>query len=61
MPQPATLPLAPARLADLLLAPAADANALHLQLADQAGPRDARRLMAAAHHIAAERLWTDAA
>lgn len=61
MPQPVALPLVPARLADLLLAPAADANALHQQLAAQAGPRDARRLLAAAHHIAAQRLWTDAA
>lgn len=59
--QPVTaLPLDPARLVDLLLAPAANPNGLHQQLANQTGPRDARRLMAAAHHIAAERLWTDA-
>lgn len=60
MPQPVALPLAPAQLADLLLAPSADANALHQQLAGQIPPRDARRLMAAAHHIAADRLWADA-
>lgn len=58
---PATLPVDPALLADLLLAPAADANRLLQQLADQLTPRAARRLLAAAHHIAAERLWTDAA
>ncbi|MFM9629381.1 hypothetical protein ACKI10_17360 [Streptomyces galilaeus] len=62
MPQPViTLPFVPAQLADLLLAPAADANALHQQLAAQVDPRDARRLMAAAHGIAAQRLWADAA
>ena len=62
MPQPAiTLPLVPAQLADLLLAPAADANALLRHLAAQLTPRRARRLMAAAHDIAAERLWADAA
>ena len=60
MPQPIALPLVPAQLADLLLAPAADANALHQQLAVQIDPRDARRLMAAAHGIAAQRLWADA-
>lgn len=60
MPQPAALPLSPTQLADLLLAPAADPNRLHQQLADQLTPRSARRLLAAAHHIAAERLWTDA-
>lgn len=61
MPQPAiTLPVDPARLADLLLAPAADANLLHRQLGRQEGPRAARRLLAAAHGIAAERLWADA-
>lgn len=61
MPQPIALPLVPAQLADLLLAPAADPNALLQQLADQLTPRRARRLMAAAHGIAAERLWADAA
>jgi hypothetical protein len=62
MPQTViALPLAPAQLADLLLAPAADDNLLHQQLAAQIDPRDARRLMAAAHGIAAQRLWTDAA
>lgn len=55
------LPLDPALLADLLLAPAADANTLHQQLAAQVGPRPARQLLAAAHGIAAERLWADAA
>lgn len=59
--QTATLPVDPARLADLLLAPAADANTFHQQLANQVGPRPARRLLAAAHSIAAERLWADAA
>lgn len=62
MPQPViALPLVPAQLADLLLAPAADDNRLHQQLAQQIDPRDARRLMAAAHDIAAQRLWADAA
>ncbi|MEV4227265.1 hypothetical protein AB0J81_09175 [Streptomyces bobili] len=61
MPQPATLPATPALLADLLLAPAADANRLLQQLADQITPRRARRLMAAAHGIAAQRLWANAA
>lgn len=60
-PMTAALPLDPARLADLLLTPATDANALHRQLADQIGPRPARRLLAAAHNIAAERLWAAAA
>ena len=55
------LPVDPAHLADLLLAPAADDNALLQQLSDQTGPLRARRLMAAAHDIAAERLWADAA
>jgi hypothetical protein len=59
--QTATLPVDPARLADLLLAPAADANTLHQKLADQVGTRPARQLLAAAHSIAAERLWADAA
>lgn len=61
MTQTATLPLDSAKLADLLLAPAADTNALHQRLADQIGGRPARRLLAAAHHIAAERLWAEAA
>lgn len=56
----AALPLAPARLADLLLTPGADTNALHQQLTNQIGARPARRLLAAAHHIAAERLWNAA-
>ncbi|MEU9670385.1 hypothetical protein AB0E25_33390 [Streptomyces bobili] len=60
MPQPIALPLVPAQLADLLLAPAADDNLLHQQLAAQVDPRDARRLMAAAHGIAADRLWAAA-
>ena len=55
------LPVDPAHLADLLLAPAADANALLRHLAAQLTPLRARRLMAAAHDIAAERLWADAA
>lgn len=59
--QTAALPLDPARLADLLLAPAADMGTLHQQLADEVGPRPARRLLAAAHGIAAERLWAAAA
>ena len=60
-PTPAALPLEPAQLADLLLAPAADTNAIYRQLAEQAGPRQARQILAAAHHIAAERLWADPA
>ncbi|MFF7129999.1 hypothetical protein [Streptomyces sp. NPDC008240] len=60
MPQTAALPLDPAKLADLLLAPGTDTNTLHRQLADQVGARLARRVLAAAHSIAAERLWTDA-
>jgi hypothetical protein len=51
------LPVAPAQLADLLLAPAADPNALHRLLADQIGGRPARQILAAAHQIAADRLW----
>lgn len=54
------LPLDPALLADLLLAPAADTNALHQQMAAQVGARPARRILAAAHHIAADRLWAEA-
>lgn len=54
--QTATLPTAPAQLADLLLAPAADTNLLHRQLADQIGGRPARQILAAAHKIAADRL-----
>lgn len=61
MTQPAALPLNPARLADLLLAPAADANTLHSQLAAQIGARLARQVLAAAHSIAAERLWAETA
>ncbi len=51
------LPTAPAQLADLLLAPTADTNQLHRQLADQIGGRPARQILAAAHQIAADRLW----
>lgn len=51
------LPLTPARLADLLLTPGADANTLHRKLADQVGARPARWLLAAAHDIVANRLW----
>lgn len=61
MPQTATLPLDPAKLADLLLAPAADANTIHQQLAAQIGTRLARQVLAAAHGIAAERLWAETA
>lgn len=50
-----------AQLADLLLTPATDANTLHQQLADQIGARPARQTLAAAHSIAAERLWTETA
>lgn len=57
MPQTAALPLDPAQLADLLLTPATDANTLHQQLADQIGGRPARRLLAQAHSIVADRLW----
>jgi hypothetical protein len=55
--QTTTLPTAPAQLADLLLAPAADTNRLHRLLADQIGGRSARQILAAAHQIAADRLW----
>jgi hypothetical protein len=55
--QTTALPTAPAKLADLLLAPTADTNALHRQLADQIGGRPARQILAAAHQIAADRLW----
>lgn len=61
MPQPAALPLDPAKLADLLLAPAADANTLHQQLAAQVGARPARQVLAAAHSIAADRLGAETA
>lgn len=61
MPQAAALPLDPAKLADLLLAPGADANTLHRQLADQVGARPARQALAGAHSIAAERLWAETA
>lgn len=61
MTKPVTLlPLTPARLADLLLAPNTDANLLHQHLAHQVGERPARRLLAAAHTIAADRLWATA-
>lgn len=61
MPQTAALPLDPARLADLLLAPGVDTNTLYRQLADQVGARLARRVLAGAHSIAAERLWAETA
>lgn len=57
---PVDLPVDPALLATLLLTPAADANTLHQQLAGQVGARPARRILAAAHGIAAERLWAAA-
>lgn len=55
------LPVAPHQLADLLLAPGADANQIGQQLAAQEGDRPARRLLAAAHGLAADQLWADAA
>ena len=58
--QPAPLPTAPDRLADLLLTPGADANQIGQQLAAQEGDRPARRLLAAAHDIAADRLFATA-
>lgn len=59
--QTAALPLDPAKLADLLLAPGADTNTLHQQLATQIGARPARQVLAGAHSIAAERLWAETA
>ncbi|TVZ96504.1 hypothetical protein [Streptomyces sp. BK340] len=59
--QTAALPVDPARLADLLLAPGADSNTLYRQLAGQVGPRPARQALAGAHSIAAERLWAETA
>lgn len=56
----ATLPLDPALLATLLLDNPADINAIHQQLTTQLGARPARRILAAAHGIAAERLWAAA-
>ncbi|MFC8339220.1 hypothetical protein ACFUJX_19725 [Streptomyces rubiginosohelvolus] len=48
------------QLADLLLTPGRSEAALTAELTAQAGARPARRLLAAAHSIAAERLWAAA-
>lgn len=53
---PVALPTAE-QLADLLLAPGTNEAALAAELTAQVGDRPARRLLAAAHSIAADRLW----
>ncbi|MEV7872649.1 hypothetical protein AB0P17_42595 [Streptomyces sp. NPDC088124] len=50
------VPTTPARLAGLLLDPTVDDRVL----AAQVGAQPARRLLAAAHRIAADRLWNAA-
>ncbi|MGW6288861.1 hypothetical protein [Streptomyces sp. NPDC055107] len=45
------------QLADRLLAPSANEAELAAELAAQVGARPARRLLAAAHSIAASHLW----
>ncbi|MGQ4733458.1 hypothetical protein ACUN3E_38090 [Streptomyces sp. Ju416(a)] len=49
------------QLADLLLTPGINEGALNAELAVELGARPARRLLAAAHSIAANRLWGDPA
>ena len=58
---PDPLPTTPGPLADLLLTPGTDPNQVSRQLAAQEGDTRARRLLAAAHGIAADRLFTEAA
>lgn len=53
------LPTDAEQLADLLLNPVTDYAGLVARLADQVGPRPSRRLLAAAHGIAADRLWNE--
>ncbi|WP_089117103.1 hypothetical protein [Streptomyces sp. SS07] len=48
------------QLADLLLAPDANEVVINAELAVELGARPARRLLAAAHGIAADRLWNAA-
>ncbi|SCD37662.1 hypothetical protein GA0115253_1002210 [Streptomyces sp. Termitarium-T10T-6] len=50
-----------AQLADLLLTPDVNEAAMVAELAAALGARSARRLLAAAHNIAANRLWNDLA
>jgi hypothetical protein len=54
------LPTDTEQLADLLLNPVTDYASLVARLADQVGARPSRRLLAAAHGIAADRLWNEA-
>ncbi|MFD6656899.1 hypothetical protein ACFWEB_17365 [Streptomyces parvus] len=49
------------QLADLLLTPDVNEPAMVAELAAELGARPARRLLAAAHGIAANRLWGDPA
>ncbi|NUV65669.1 hypothetical protein G6W57_00880 [Streptomyces sp. CAI-121] len=48
------------QLADLLLTPDVNELAMVAELAVELGARPARRLLAAAHGIAADRLWNAA-
>ncbi|MFI7890897.1 hypothetical protein ACIFUY_06490 [Streptomyces sp. CACIS-1.16CA] len=61
MTQPATVLPTVEQLADRLLTPNADETALAAELTAVVGARPARRLLAAAHSIAAARLFADAA
>ncbi|GGS41585.1 hypothetical protein F2B00_03590 [Streptomyces parvus] len=49
------------QLADLLLTPGINEAAVNAEMAAELGARPARRLLAAAHGIAANRLWGDPA
>ncbi|XCM28875.1 hypothetical protein ABXI76_05315 [Streptomyces parvus] len=49
------------QLADLLLTSGINEGAISAELAVALGARSARRLLAAAHGIAANRLWNDPA
>ncbi|MER6601174.1 hypothetical protein [Streptomyces parvus] len=49
------------QLADLLLTLDVNEAAVNTELAVKLGARSARRLLAAAHSIAADRLWNDPA
>ncbi|WP_329217315.1 hypothetical protein [Streptomyces microflavus] len=61
MTQPTALPLTVERLADRLLAPGVNEAVLTAELTAVVGARPARRLLAGAHRIAADRLFTEAA
>jgi hypothetical protein len=58
--RPATVPTDPKQLADALLAPGMVYADLVARLAAQIGGRSARRLLAVAHGVAADRLSAEA-